>query len=132
LAPPARGSPLIAIDTSSWVAYLGGVPGPDLGLVDQALADRQACLPPVVLAEPLSAPALPQRLQALFLDLPLLPIVDGYWERAGHLRARVMGRRRKARLADTLIAQSCLDHQVPLVSRDTDFRAFLHGGLQLV
>lgn len=123
---------MIAIDTSSWVAYLGGVPGPDVGLIDRALADRQACLPPVVLSELLSARALPERLQTLFLDLPLLPLLDGYWERTGRLRARVLARRRKARLADTLIAQSCLDHQVPLVSRDADFRTFLREGLQLV
>jgi predicted nucleic acid-binding protein len=30
----------------------------------------------------------------------------------------------KARLADTLIAQSCLDHGVPLITHDTDFRHF--------
>jgi predicted nucleic acid-binding protein len=30
--------------------------------------------------------------------------------------------RRRAPLADLLIAQSCLDHGVPLVTRDVDFR----------
>ena len=123
---------MIAIDTSSWVAYLSGAPGADLDLVEQALTDRQACLLPVVLSELLSDPVLPRRLQALFLELPLLPLIEGYWERAGRLRARVLARRRKARLADTLIAQSCLDHDVLLVSRDADFRTFLREGLQLV
>jgi hypothetical protein len=123
---------VIAIDTSSWVAYLAGAPGPDLGLVEQALADRQACLPPVVLSELLSDPVLPRPVQALFLDLPLLPLTEGYWERAGRLRARVLARQRKARLADTLIAQSCLDHDLPLVSRDADFRSFVREGLNLV
>jgi len=28
------------------------------------------------------------------------------------------------RLADTLIAQSCLDHDMPIVVRDRDFRIF--------
>jgi len=123
---------MIAIDTSSWIAFLSGARGPDLGLVERALADRQACLPPVVLSELLSDPELPRRVQALFLELPLLPVLDGYWERAGRLRARVLASRRRARLADSLIAQSCLDHGVPLVSRDADFRCFLREGLELV
>jgi predicted nucleic acid-binding protein len=36
----------------------------------------------------------------------------------------VLGTRRKARLADVLIAQSCLDHRVALITRDRDFRHF--------
>jgi len=36
----------------------------------------------------------------------------------------VIARGRKARLADALIAQSCLDHEVPLITRDADFRNF--------
>ena len=35
----------------------------------------------------------------------------GYWERAGLLRAGALERRRKARIADALIAQSCLDRR---------------------
>ena len=56
----------------------------------------------------------------------------GYWERAGHLRAKLLARRCRSRLADTLIAQSCLDHGVRLVTRDDDFRHFARlGGLRL-
>jgi predicted nucleic acid-binding protein len=33
-------------------------------------------------------------------------------------------KRRQARLGDALIAQSCLDHAVALLTRDRDFRAF--------
>jgi hypothetical protein len=122
---------VIAIDTSSWIAFLSGSEGPDLALVERALAERQACLPPVVLSELLSDPELPRRVQVLFLELPLLALSEGYWERAGRLRARILASRRRARLADTLIAQSCLDHAVPLVSRDDDFRSFVLEGLQL-
>lgn len=39
----------------------------------------------------------------------------------------------KAKLADTLIAQSCLDHDVTLVTRDDDFRHFAAArGLKLL
>ena len=124
---------MIALDTSSLVAYLSDESGGDVDAVEVALAERQACLPPAVLAELLSDPKLPAKTAALFRALPQLPIMDGYWERVGALRADVIAQGRKARLADALIAQSCLDHGVPLITRDTDFRNFSRvRDLQLV
>ena len=117
---------MIALDTSSLVAYLSNEAGRDVEAVEMALTERQACLPPAVLAELLSDPKLPAQTAALFKQLPILPVTEGYWERVGALRADVIARRRKARLADALIAQSCLDHRVPLVTRDSDFRNFAH------
>lgn len=92
--------------------------------LDRTLADSQVALPPPVLAELLSAPDLPSSAAALLLELPLLEPAPGFWERAGRLRAKVLSSRRKARLADSLIAQRCLDHGVLLLTRDRDFRAF--------
>jgi predicted nucleic acid-binding protein len=82
-------------------------------------------LPPVVLSELLSDPRLPRDVRDVVLRLPLLEILDGYWERAGLLRARLLANGRRARLADTLITQACLDHDVELVTRDADFRHFV-------
>jgi predicted nucleic acid-binding protein len=79
---------------------------------------------PVVLTELLSDSQLPARVAALLQDLPMLEVTDGYWERAGILRSEILSRKLKARLADALIAQSCLDHDVTLISRDSDFRHF--------
>jgi hypothetical protein len=115
---------MIALDTSSLVAYLSGDLGGDTDAVHVALEEQQACLPPAVLAELLSDPVLPANTAALLRELPLLTLSDGYWERVGALRAAVIAQRRKARLADALIAQSCLDHDVPLITRDADFRNF--------
>jgi predicted nucleic acid-binding protein len=85
------------------------------------------------LAELLSDPKLSAKTAALFRALPQLPVTDGYWERVGALRADVIAQGRKARLADALIAQSCLDHEVPLITRDADFRNFSRvRDLQLV
>lgn len=88
------------------------------------LEHRQAILSPVVLAELLSDPKLRPKVKNVLLDLPLLETLDGYWERVGLLRAKALAHRRRPRLADTLIAQSCLDHDVELVTRDADFRYF--------
>ena len=125
---------MIAVDTSSWIAFFSDrePPGDDTALVESALADHQACLPPVVLTELLSDPKLPRAVAALLAQLPVLAPDPGFWERAGRLRAKLISRKHRARLADTLIAQSCLDNDVRLVTRDDDFRHFVRvGGLRL-
>lgn len=123
---------MIAIDTSSWSAYLQGDSGADVQEVELALERGHAVLPPVVLCELLSDPKLPLPAAKLFLQLPVLDLVDGYWERSGRLRAKVLAKGLRARLADALIAESCIDHRVALVTRDSDFRHFAKvGGLEL-
>jgi predicted nucleic acid-binding protein len=54
----------------------------------------------------------------------MIDLEPGYWQRAGLLRARVLSKRRKARLGDALIAQTCLGRGIALLTRDKDFRAF--------
>lgn len=124
---------MIALDTSSLIAYLSGVKGADVGAVEAALEQKQAVLPPVVLSELLSDPRLSSDVAHVLKGLPLLPLVDGYWERVGYLRSEVIRHHRRVPLADSLIAQVCIDHNVPLVSRDGDFRHFArHGDLKLL
>lgn len=104
-----------------------------MNAVAVALEQAQAVLPPVVLTELLSDPKVGEWVKDLFMQLPVLAVMDGYWQRAGLLRAGLLARGRRARLADTLIAQSCLDHDVPLVTRDSDFRHFVRAaGIRLV
>lgn len=123
---------MIAIDTSAMIAYLAGEAGPDVDAVDHALAHKAAVLPPPVLAELLSASNLADDVRDTLVALSMLGVGDGYWERAGLLRARIAKRGLKARLADALIAQSCLDHDLTLITRDRDFRHFSrHAGLRV-
>ena len=125
---------MIAVDTSTWVAFLQGDAGEDAELLDRALQDRQVLMVPVVLTEMLSDPKLPsggftKRSQSCLSSRSQ----PGYWQRAGELRAKVLAKRRKARLGDALIAQSCIDRGVPLLTRDRDFRTFAEAaGLDLV
>jgi predicted nucleic acid-binding protein len=124
---------MIAADTSTWIAYLQGNGGDDTELLDSALQDRQVLMAPVVLTELLSDPKLPHEVSQTLSELPLIEVKPGYWERAGALRAGVLAKRRKARLGDALIAQSCIDRGIPLVTRDRDFQAFVEAaGLDLV
>jgi predicted nucleic acid-binding protein len=124
---------MIAADTSTWIAFLQGENGPDVPLLDAALRDRQVLMPPIVLTELLSDPTLPSDVAETLSELPLIEIGDGYWQRAGALRAQVLAKRLKARLGDALIAQSCLDRGIPLLTRDRDFRNFAGAaGLDLI
>ena len=115
---------MIAADTSSWIAFLEGSSGEDVQLLDRALEDRQLVMVPVVLTELLSDGNLPSDVAETISEVPLIEVASGYWQRAGALRAKVLVKRRKARLGDALIAQSCIDQGIPLITRDRDFRAF--------
>ena len=124
---------MIAADTSTWVAFLEGDEGEDTRLLDQALEDRQVVMAPVVLTELLSEPKLPFGVAKTLCDIPLIAVESGYWQRAGMLRAKVLAKRRKARLGDALIAQSCTDAAIAVLTRDRDFRAFADAaGVRLV
>ena len=102
-------------------------------MLDKALEDRQVLMVPVVLTELLSDPKLPSGVAETLSGVPLIEVESGYWQRAGILRAKVLARQRKARLGDALVAQSCIDRGIPLLTRDRDFRAFAEGaGLDLV
>jgi predicted nucleic acid-binding protein len=124
---------MIAADTSTWVAFLEGSASEDAQLLDKALEDRQVVMVPVVLTELLSDPKLPSAVAETLSEIPLIEIEFGYWERAGRLRGKVLAKRRKARLGDALIAQTCIDGEIPLLTRDRDFRAFAESaGLSLL
>lgn len=115
---------MIAADTSTWIAFFEGESGDDVRLLDKALGDRHVLMVPAVLTELLSDSQLPANVAESLKELPMMEIELGYWQRAGELRARVLAKGRKARLGDALIAQSCLDNGIALLTRDRDFRAF--------
>ncbi len=124
---------MICADTSSMIAYLQGAPGDDTEEVDRALARKSLVLAPVSVTELLSDPEARPAYEKLILGISKLEIKPGYWERAGRLRALLIRHQYRPKTADALIAQSCLDLQVPLVTRDQDFRAFQkYAGLQLL
>jgi predicted nucleic acid-binding protein len=123
---------LIAVDTSSLRRFLAGESGRDVDLVRDAIGHGRAVLPPVVVCETLSDPAIPPELIDDIAALPVLELLDGYWLRAGLLRALLIKRNHKAKIADVLVAQSCLDHRLPLITFDRDFRHYTRSGLVLL
>ena len=85
-----KADPVIAVDTSSWFAFLQGDAGEDAELLDRALQDRQVLMVPAVLTEVLSDPKLSSEVSQTLSELPLIEVRPGYWRRAGELRARVL------------------------------------------
>lgn len=124
---------MLAADTSSLVEFLRGSAGSDIDRIETALEERNLILPPVVLSEILSDPKLSLEIKEELQRIPSLPLLEGFWIRAGLLRAKALSQKKKARLGDALIAQFCIDHEIPLVTRDKDFSAFkTHGKLLIL
>jgi predicted nucleic acid-binding protein len=112
---------MIAADTSTWIAFFEDCAGDDVQLLDRALKDRQVLMVPVVLTELLSDPKLPSTVAETLSEVPLIELEPGYWQRAGVLRAKVLAKRRKARLGDALIAQNCIDADISLLPETATF-----------
>ena len=106
--------------------------GPDIDAITIGMLDQELFFPPMVVFELLCDPTLGDEKRRKLDNVDLLFIKDGFWQRAGLLRSKVVGRKRKARSIDALIAQSCIDHNVPLITRDNDFRHYEEFGLYII
>jgi predicted nucleic acid-binding protein len=119
---------MLAVDNSTLISLAQGEEGPDIELFTTQLLSNNICLPPTVITEVISNPTKQTRIHQLMWQLPMLEPTFGFWHRAGELRSKVLAAKRKCRTADTLIAQSCIDHDVALITRDADFKVFTQVG----
>ena len=123
---------MIAVDASVLIPWLDLQDLPETRRLSELAQSGDGVLAAVTITEMLSDPKGSGLLDAALVAFPVLPIGEGYWERAGVLRAKIRKAGNKAALGDTLIAQACIDADVPLLTRDGDFAAFVKlGGLKL-
>lgn len=123
---------MIAVDSSTIISFAQGETGIDVTLFQEMFLTKNIILPPAVIAEVTSNPHSEPRIQHILEAMKSLNIISGYWQRAGLLRSTILRAGKKARLGDTLIAQSCIDHGVPLITRDSDFNHYAeYGALEL-
>ena len=122
---------MIVADTNVWIAYLKGEEGADVSVLDSAMISGEYVMAPVVLCELLSDPQLGEDHETRIMEARRLPLQQGYWVRAGKLRAALIAKELRPRLAETLIAQFCIDYHATLLTRDAGFRRFATVGLRL-
>lgn len=123
---------MISADSSTFIDLFRGEQNAQVELLIDALKNKRLRMAPPVETELLSFPGPLGRLQTVLAHVERLPVEPGFWERTGAIRRTVRQQGFKAKLADALIAQCCIDADVPLIATDTDFRHFAtHCGLKL-
>jgi predicted nucleic acid-binding protein len=123
---------LIAADASSLIAFFEGEIAKDTDAIAAAFDSLELVLPPPVLLELIGKPSGSSAYDEIADKATLLPLGEGYWQRARVSRGLLLSKGLKARAVDSLIAQCCIDADVPLIARDTDFRHFARWcGLKL-
>lgn len=115
---------MLALDSSALVSFFKNEDAEFSRLFKIILISEQIVVSPVVYAEVFSHPLLKTEEIELIEAIKSLPIKEGYWKRAGLVRAFLYKKGCKPKLPDTLIAQSCIDHDVPLLTRDDGFLPF--------
>jgi predicted nucleic acid-binding protein len=114
---------MIAVDSSTIIAYLNGLKGKDTDSLYEAIRKNAAALCPLVITEVTSA-GIDERTREALAEFHLLEFSPSFWFRAGTLRHSILNHGLKARLADAVIAQSAIDANIPLLTRDRDFRHY--------
>jgi len=102
-------------------------------MLEAHLQQRSIILSPVIVFELFSNPGFSEVQRRLIQNLPVLDLRPWFWQRASLTRVSLLRRHFRPKLADTLIAQSCIDAAIPLLTRDRDFLPFAqHAGLKLI
>ncbi len=123
---------MIAVDTSTLVAYLSGESGEDIQKLQTSLLAGQLRICPIVITEVLSGTSNPN-IKNVLSCIQRLEFLEGFWERAADVRRVLIKKGLKSKVADAVIAQSAIDHHVPLLTRDKDFRHYVkHCGLKII
>lgn len=124
---------MIAFDTCVIVNFLQGARDEQTNmLMHMYQTGGKPVLPPVVITELTSDTKQAKKLAYYVNGFVQLEILPDYWERTGSLKTKLRAKKLKANTADALIAQFCIDHDIPLCTSDTDFKHYAkHGGLKL-
>ena len=98
-----------------------------------ALTDQVLRMAPVVIAELLSDRALSEDTESQLASIPVLDLLPGFSgpERVSCDHDCYMTECVQKQFADTLIAQTCLDYEAVLLTRDVGFRSYVSYGLKL-
>lgn len=111
-------------DTSIWIDHFLGKPGDDLDFFRSSLNDGRLVMAPAVLAELLSSTVMTTEVEKALSDMSFANPTPDFWKNAGKLRRLLAKQGTNASLADCLVVQSCLECDLPLLTRDRGIKKF--------
>ena len=109
---------VLIVDTSVWISYFAGQNHREL---DLALKEGRVYLPPVVLAELLSAKLHGHQrteLESFLSELTLCETSFSHWAKVGEFRAKCLAKGLQVSTPDAHVAQCALDLDGYLLSDD--------------
>ena len=127
---------MILVDSSVWIDYFRGTPGPEADRLDALLGDEALIVGDIVLTEVLQGFSSEADFRTALALLAALPSVDLVGREIAIEAARNFRRLRAKgvtvrKTIDTLIATWCIRNDVPLLYSDRDFDPFAeHLGLR--
>jgi len=114
----------VIADTSIWIDYFLGKPGEDLDSFRISLNEGRVVMAPAVLSELLSSTEMTATVEKALLEMPIASPTPAFWKDSGKLRRLLAKQGMNASLADCLVVQSCLEHDLPLLTRDKGIKKF--------
>ena len=123
---------MICVDTCVWSKFLAGEATTEVLKLKKMLEQGEVVMTPIVLCELLSFSELPAKVKFFLKEFRRIPVQETAWVSAGEMRSELFKKGLKAKLADCLIAQTCMDSKVPFLTVDRDFRHFKKFGLDLI
>jgi hypothetical protein len=128
---------MMVVDTSVWASFFNGEERPEVARLERALDQRETvAVLPIIVAEVLQGFRTEAGFRAAQQVLRRLPLFDPPLE--GYVDAARLYRRLRAKgitprgAVDCIIAQACIDGDVPLLTLDRDFaRMAEHSPLRL-
>ncbi len=117
----------ILVDTTVWIDFFNGISSPSRFRLRELLqAEEEVCVSSYILTETLQGFKHDRDFEIAtkhFLDLPILELTipDGYINAARLYRTCRKRGLTIRKTADCLIAQTAIEHSVPLLHNDKDF-----------
>ena len=111
-------------DTSIWIDFFRGKSGEDLDLFRISLNEGRVMMAPAVLAELLSSTEMTESVERALSEMEFARTSPNFWKECGKLRRRLARTGFNASLADCLVVQTCLEHGLPLLTRDQGIKKF--------
>ncbi len=115
------------IDTSIWIDFLRGSSNKHVTLLETLLEEGDAYLCEITYSEICFGArddVQHRKYVRFFSELPFLKLPDNWHQQAAQMGYQLRKKGYKPFMGDLLIALAALTHQMPLLTRDNDFKPY--------